>query len=134
MLTNVLALPLTHLVIETGNNQDWWDAVRYITANDEPVDLRGIEFDMQIRRRSDDHDVVIYASADGNRWVSIGDLPNSNHLVIHVPLEKMQRMLAGQYVGDVLAHDEHVHRVCFTLELTVIQGVTRGTTQTIYVT
>ena len=37
--TNILALPLAHLVIEVGNNEDWIDSLVYIVSGTDPPGL-----------------------------------------------------------------------------------------------
>jgi hypothetical protein len=65
MPTNILALPLVQLEVETGNNEDWIDSILFLVAPDDPdnppptapqLDLRGIDFEMEIRREADDND------------------------------------------------------------------------------
>jgi len=124
--TQILALPLAHLSIQTGKNEDWIDTVLYVVGDvDGPqLDLRGIEFDMHVRRRPHDNEVLIHTTTkDGT--LSIGSPPNVGYLIIHVPLAKMQYMFTGQYVGDIVARDDRFDRVCLTFDLTIIEGVTK---------
>jgi hypothetical protein len=126
---DVLALPLAHLVIEAANNEDWIDSLVYVVAGQPPplpqLDLRGIAFEMHIRRRPQDNEVVLHgSSADGG--VTVGAAPNYGHLIFYIPQENMRRMYPGRYVGDVRARNDRVEgRVCLTLDLTIIEGITR---------
>lgn len=124
MQTNILALPLAHLTIETGNNEDWVDVVAYITPEDEPVDLRGIDFEMEIRRRPEANEVVLRATSE-NQWISIGAVPNYGHLIIYVPEKEMRSYFAGQYVGDIRAKDERFIRRIVTFDLAIVEGITK---------
>jgi hypothetical protein len=119
--TNLLAMPLVHIRFETGNNEDWIDGINYVTPFNEPVDLRGIDFHMQIRNRPDEYDVSLYPSTV-NKLLIV----SYNCLVIHIPLWKMENIwTVAEYVGDILGSDGHFFRVVATFDLRVIHGVTR---------
>jgi hypothetical protein len=124
---DVLALPLAHLVIEAANNEDWIDSLVYlVTGSPGPaqLDLRGIAFEMHVRRRPQDNEVVLYGSTkDGG--VTVGVAPNYGHLIFYVAQDNMRRVYPGRYVGDVRASNDRVERVCLTFDLTVIEGITR---------
>lgn len=122
--TNILALPLAHLTIETGNNEDWVDVISYVTPDDQPVDLRGIDFEMEIRRRPEVSEVVLRATS-ANQWLSIGAVPRHNYLVIYVPESEMRGHFAGQYVGDIRAKDARFFRRIVTIDLAIVQGITK---------
>lgn len=125
MSTNILSLPLAHLTIETGNNEDWIDVIAYVTPDDQAVDLRGISFEMEIRRRPEAHEVVLRAASD-NGWISIGAVPNYGHLIISVPESEMRGHFAGQYVGDIRARNGRFVRRTVTIDLTIVEGVTKA--------
>jgi hypothetical protein len=123
--TNVLAIPLVHIVFEVGNNEDWLDLIRYDTPLGQPVDLHGIDFNMQVRHTADSWDVSLYAST-ANGMMRVGVEDRFNYLFIHVPLWRMEHVwTTGDYVGDILASDDRFYRVIATFELRVIHGVTR---------
>lgn len=127
LATNVLALPLAHLVIEVANNEDWIDSLVFIVSDTDPpeqVDLRGIAFEMHIRRQPEIHEIVLDAST-ADRRLSIGSPPNGGFLIFYVPQEIMKGLWAGRYVGDIRARDANFERVVFTLDLTVTEGITR---------
>jgi hypothetical protein len=137
---NVLALPLAHVVFEVSNNEVWVDSLRYVVEpNGSPppetetpprvierpqLDLRGIAFEMQLRRRPQDNEVVLQGgTTDG--MLSVGAAPNWGHLIFYVPEVMMRRIWPGQYVGDVRASNARFERVCLTLDVTVLEGITR---------
>lgn len=125
VFTNVYALPLVHIFFEIGNNEDWFDTIRYVTPLDEPVDLHGIAFNMQVRHKPPEYDVSLRAST-ANRMLRIGEGERYNHLIINVPMWRMQNIwTTGEYVGDIVANDERVYRVIATFDLRVTHGVTR---------
>lgn len=127
MPTNVLALPLAHLMIEVANNEDWVDSLVYLVSETDPpeqLDLRGIAFEMHIRRQPEIHEIVLAAST-ADRRLSIGAPPNVGYLIFYVPKETMRGLWAGKYVGDIRARDADFERVCLTVELTVLEGITR---------
>jgi hypothetical protein len=130
--TNILALPVVQAVIDTGNNEDWVDTILYLVddGSGDPtgmpqLDLRGIDFLMEIRRASGDNEVIIEASTlDGT--MAVGAPPNFGFLIIYVPLDDvMQYKEAGSYIGDIIAFDGAFQRRCCTIDLNIIEGVTR---------
>jgi len=127
--TNVLALPLAHVVIEVSNNADWIDTLVYMVSDSGPpleqMDLRGIAFEMHLRRRPEIHEIVLDAST-ADRTMFIGSPPNFGYLIFYVPRETMQGLWAGAYVGDIVARDANFERVTLTVELTVLEGITRS--------
>jgi hypothetical protein len=130
MQTNVLALPLAHLMIEVSNNEDWIDSLVFMVSDSGPpldqLDLRGISFVMHIRRRPEIHEIVLEASTK-DRTLYIGSPPNVGFLIFYVPAETMKGLWAGRYVGDIVASDASFPngRVCMTIDLTVLEGITR---------
>jgi hypothetical protein len=128
MDTNLLAIPLVSIVVETGNNEDWVDSLLFLVDSTDPtqpqLDLRGIKFEMEIRRRPDDHEVVIHATTDDDTLI-IGDPPNFGYLIISVPIDQMVPLMPGAYVGDIRGTDTDNTRVIVEIALTVFQGVTR---------
>jgi hypothetical protein len=133
MPTNVLALPLAHLVIEVANNEDWIDTLVFLVADSQPtppydqLDLRGISFEMHLRRRPEIHEIVLAASTV-ERSLLIGSPPNFGYLIFYVPEETMRTLWAGRYVGDIVARDASFRggRVVLTIDLEVIEGITRS--------
>jgi hypothetical protein len=124
MQTNILALPLAHLEIETGNNEDWIDTIAYVTPEDLQVDIRGINFEMEIRRRPEANEVILRATTD-NQWLAIGAVPNIGHLIICVPEREMRGQFAGTYVGEIRANDNRFFRRCVTIDLTIVEGIAK---------
>lgn len=129
MQTNVLALPLAHVVFEVSNNEDWINSLVFLVSNSGPpveqLDLRGISFEMHLRRRPEIHEIVLAASTL-DRTLFIGSLPNFGHLIFYVPQETMKNLWAGAYVGDIIARDASFERVCLTVECTILEGITRS--------
>jgi hypothetical protein len=127
-VTNVLALPLAHLVIETSNNEDWIDTLVVMVSDSGPpleqMDLHGISFTMHLRRRPEIHEIVLDASTKTWR-IYIGSPPDIGYLIFYVRREVMQTLWAGKYVGDIVANDKDYERVCMTVDFTVIEGPTK---------
>jgi hypothetical protein len=130
-MSNLLALPLVRMTVATGNNEDWIDAIKYIVPSaivDDPnppqVDLRGIDFEMEIRRSAEDHEVVLSAnSQDGS--LAIGSSPDVGYLIIYITADIMKMQIAGDYVGDIVGRDELYARKIIELTLTIVQGITK---------
>jgi hypothetical protein len=132
MATNILALPLVYMQVQTGNNEDWIDSILYqVNPNDDSptedwpqLDLRGINFEMEIRRSPEEHQVIISASTkDGT--LAIGAPPNFGYLLINVPIHEMKAKFAGKYVGDITATVGEVVRVISQMDLTILEGITK---------
>jgi len=128
--TNLLALPLLSLVIETGNSEDWIESIKYVVDTGElpeelpQVDLRGIEFEMEVRRSAPSHEVIVNATtADGS--IAIGEPPDFGYLIINVGFAEMRQLAAGKYIGDIRGKDDRYTRICIQIDLTVFDGITR---------
>jgi hypothetical protein len=126
--TNLLAMPMVHLEIDTGNNEDWLDSIKYVVTGTDPerqLDLRGIDFEMEVRRSPDDNEVVLRASTSDHK-LHIGVPPDFGFLIFEVPVDEMKYLHADSYVADIVGRegDEYV-RVCVTIVLNIIEGVTR---------
>jgi hypothetical protein len=131
MSTNILSMPLAAIVFENGNNEDWIDSLLFLVPDGgtDPsiypqLDLRGIEFEMEVRNRAEDHEVLINASTT-NGLLKVGDYPNYGYLLIGIDIEVMRQQMAGDYVGDVVASDPSFTRRVITFDLTLVEGVTR---------
>jgi hypothetical protein len=127
--SNVLALPSVHMTIEARHNEDWVDGMVFLVDSDDPqtgvqLDLRGLEFEMEVRHSAPDHEVVLHGSTSDGR-LSIGSPPDNGYLIIFVPMEDMKTRVPGTYVGDIRASDDLNTRVCVQFDLTIIQGITR---------
>lgn len=136
--TNILAMPLVELSISTGTNEDWIDSIKYMVEDGSSplpqLDLRGITFEMEIRRAAPDHEVVINASTEDGS-ICIGQPPNFGFLIINVDLSEMKLQQPGKYVGDIIGYEmekdhagtilHHLQRVVAYISLTIVEGVTR---------
>lgn len=124
-------LPLAALTIETGTNEDWIDSLLFLVPDGggdistyPQLDLRGITFEMEVRHRSDEHEVVINASTT-NGMLKIGAYPDVGYLLIGIDVETMSKRQAGDYVGDVVATDASFTRRILTFDLNLVEGITR---------
>ena len=126
MATNILAIPLAHAVFVVGTNEDWVDCIQYLVgdATGPQLDLRGISFELEIRRQPPDREVIMSASSsDGS--ISVGASPNVGYLIFYVKEAIMEQLEPDTYVGDVRASDGQYQRVILTMDFELIQGVTR---------
>ena len=130
-MPDILALPHALVNIETGNNEDWVESFKFVvddgSANNATMpqfDIRGMEFEMEMRRKASDHEVLISAST-ADLKLSIGSFPNYGFLLLNVPLDEMKNMTPGQYVADVIAKEGGFVRKCMTLTVKIVEGVTR---------
>lgn len=128
--TNLLAMPLVQLDIETGTNEDWLDSIKFLVDTGVPeadmpqLDLRGIVFEMEVRRAAPDHEVILDATtADGT--LVIGDPPDFGYLLINIPNDDMKAIQPGNYVADIVGHDPEFQRVVVQIVLGIVEGITR---------
>lgn len=130
--TNVLAIPLATMTVDTGRNEDWVESIVYrvgdstiVDINTLPqLDLRGIEFEMEVRRRPEDHEVILTVST-ALQNMFIGAFPNIGFLIWNVSAEDMQKRQAGSYVADVIARAGNHVRKIIQMDLTIVEGITR---------
>lgn len=130
-MSNLLAIPLIKIVVNTGNNEDWIDPILFLVSDAAPdttpenqLDLRGIKFLMEVRRDTPAHEVVITASTE-NGMILIGDMPDYGFLIINVPIEEVRPNPPGKYVADIVGDDGVNDRVCVQIDLTIVDGVTK---------
>jgi hypothetical protein len=129
--TNLLALPLLSLTVETGNSEDWIESIKYVvdTGAVDPTtfpqaDLRGIDFQMEVRRAAPAHEVVLGATtADGS--LAVGEPPDFGFLIINIGYDDMTALQAGSYVADIRGKDGRYTRICIQIALTIFTGITR---------
>jgi hypothetical protein len=128
--TNLLAMPLVLLVVETGTNEDWIDSIKFlvdtgVAMEDMPqLDLRGITFEMEVRRAAPDHEVILDATtADGT--LLIGEPPDFGYLLLNIPVDDMRAIQPSNYVADIVGRDVEHQRVVVQIDLTIIRGITR---------
>ena len=129
-MTNVLALPLANVVIEVANNEDWIDSLVFMVSDtsgppSEQLDLSGISFECVIRRQPQINEVVLTASTR-DRTLYIGSPPDVGYLIFYVPQATMLTLWPGRYVGDIVASDADFQRVVLTVDLTILEGITRS--------
>lgn len=126
--TNLLAMPSLPMIIETGTNEDWVDSIQFLvdigTGLFDQLDLRGIAFEMEVRRAPPDHEVILTATTDDGT-LAIGEPPDFGFLLINIGADSMKVRQPGDYVGDIVGTDDHSRRVIATFDLTIIQGITR---------
>jgi hypothetical protein len=128
--TNLLALPLVRMSVETGTNEDWIDSLKFLVDTGVPddekpqLDLRDIAFEMEVRRSAPDNQVVISASTE-NGSLAIGEPPDYGYLIINVDHEEMKIQQPGIYAADIVGIDETSRRVVVQIDLSIIAGITR---------
>jgi hypothetical protein len=127
-MSNILAMPLVELQVETSNNEDWIDSiVYYVDTGDVPppqLDIRGIIFEMEIRRSAIEHEVLLSASTE-NGMLKIGAPPDFGYFLFNIPVTQMLHLIAGTYVGDITARDAFYTRQTARVTLTIVEGITK---------
>jgi len=130
ILSNILALPLVTVSFVTGTNEDWLDAIVYFVADaegnqsDQQLDIRGISFEMEIRRAAPDHEVILHATTEDGT-IAFGFPPDVGYLLINVSHESMATREPGQYVGDIVARDAGFVRRVIEFDIDILEGITR---------
>jgi hypothetical protein len=130
--TNVLALPLIQVQARIHNTESWVDSIKYLVGSDPDItllpqlDLRGITFDMEVRRLPDLREVVLSASTDDGKLM-IGEPPDVGFLIIQIPRAEIMGSLSssGDYIADVRASDAEYTRVVIEMTLEIVEGITR---------
>lgn len=131
--TNLFAMPLVTMTVQTGANEDWVSAIRYTVdastmdpppLEDPQLDLRGIRFEMEVRPTVPSHDVVITASTDDGS-LTIGFEPDYGFFLFRVPWAVMQKQFPGHYAGEVRGTDAFGTRRVIVVELEIVEGVVR---------
>jgi hypothetical protein len=129
-MSNLLAMPLVKLVVETGTNEDWIDSIKFVIDDGGPVesmpqlDIRDIIFEMEVRREAGDHAVVLAASTITGT-LNVGDPPDYGFLRLNIPLVDMSAQLAGDYVADITGRDGEYTRVIAQIDLGIVEGITK---------
>ena len=101
----MLAIPLASVVMSASTNEDWVDSLVYVVTTEEPppypqMDLRGITFNIQLRRRPADNEVILGGSSLTGS-LTVGAAPNVGHLIWYFSRDIMRTLWPGQYLGDV---------------------------------
>lgn len=131
--TNLFAMPLVSMNVQTGTNEDWISAIKYIVDSstisppppeDPQLDLRGIRFEMEVRPTVPSNDVVLTASTDDGT-LTIGMDPDFGFFLFHLPHETMIEMFPGPYSGEVRGTDGFGTRRVIEIVLEIVQGVVR---------
>lgn len=126
--TNLLAMPLVQMSVFTGTNEDWIDSIKYVvdTGDEDPpqLDIRGIYFEMEVRRGTPEHEVVFSANTDDGT-LAIGSDPDYGFLLINISHKVMLEQAPGMYVADIVGTDAHNIRRCVVIDLEIVHGVTR---------
>jgi hypothetical protein len=132
-MSNLLAMPLIDVGLSTFNNEDWVDSIQYCVTptdgstpdpSDPQLDLRGINFTMDLRVNATDNEVVFQLSSTAGT-ILIGLPPNWGFLIFYVPVAQMKYLASGTYVGDVVGTDPNYQRTVASMTITVNEGVTR---------
>jgi hypothetical protein len=122
MTTNILLLPRVELAAITGTNEDWLDGFAFFEdeAATLPIDLGGIDFQMEVRHLPPDHTVVLQGKlADGTL------LAVENTLMMNYPMISMSFLQPLDYVFDIVMVADWHQRVLASGLVTVTLGVTR---------
>ncbi len=101
-MSNLLLLPQLAGSFTTANNADWRDALLFVDANNNPIDLSGIAFHQQIKAASDPSTILLDLSTANGLLINGGTNGTLSWLV---PVAQMELVAAGAYIADLVASD-----------------------------
>jgi hypothetical protein len=122
MPTNILYMPAVAMDMTVATNADWLDGLEYWDLQNpaQPIDLSGIEFEMEMRTAPPVATVVLRASTDNGLIIIY-----SNSWQFFVPSVTMLLVPPGDYVFDLLGRADGYTRSLVQATVTVNLGVTR---------
>src|SRR5215472_3806221 len=99
MPTNILYMPIVSMDMTVTTNADWLDGLEYwdLQTPAQPIDLAGIEFEMEMRTVASAATVVLKCSTDNGLIVVY-----SNTWQLKVPATTMSLVPPASYVYDLL--------------------------------
>ena len=121
--TNILYMPVVGLQMFAATNADWLDGLEYWDADPpagNPIDLAGIEFDLEMRTAPPVATVVLHASTS-NGLIRV----YQNTWQLLVPSPTMSLVPPGDYVFDLLGRADGYTRNLVQAQVTVNLGITR---------
>jgi hypothetical protein len=115
-------MPPVDMSMTVGNNEDWIDGLEYqdLQSPPQPIDLTGIEFEMELRSAAQAATVVLLAATDNNLIRVAG-----NTWQLLVPAPTMLLIPPATYVFDMLGFGDGYTRMLASGTVTVVLGVTR---------
>jgi hypothetical protein len=122
MPTNILYMPAVAMDMTVWTNADWLDGLEYWDQRTppQPIDMGGIEFEMEMRTAPPAVTVVLKASTDNGLIVVY-----ANTWQFKIPAMTMNLVPAATYVYDMLAVADGYVRIIASGGVTVNQGITR---------
>jgi hypothetical protein len=122
MSTNILYMPPVVMDMTIATNSDWLDGLEYwdLQTPQQPIDLSGIEFEMEVRVNPPAATVVILAST-GNGLIQV----YSNTWSLKVPATIMALIPPADYVYDLLGRADGYTRQLASGSITAMLGITR---------
>jgi len=122
MATNILYMPAVTMAMTVWTNADWIDGLEYhdLQTPSQPIDLTGIEFEMELRSSAQDITVVLKATTDNGLIIVY-----SNTWQFSVPATTMSLIPPASYVFDMLAVADNTVRIIASGTVQVNLGVTR---------
>jgi hypothetical protein len=124
-MTQITNLPLFDMQVETRNNADADASIAFVTeVSNEPVDLTGITFKVQLRHPITARGVPLEASTTDGK-LQIGGVDN-NYLVFAIPQATMALVPVGVYDFDIRANADGKTIVVARGTWRHVSGVTRS--------
>lgn len=115
-------MPPVVMDMTIATNSDWLDGLEYwdLQTPQQPIDLSGIEFEMEVRVNPPAATVVILAST-GNGLIQV----YSNTWSLKVPATIMALIPPADYVYDLLGRADGYTRQLASGSITAMLGITR---------
>jgi len=122
MATNILYMPTVIMTMTAATNADWLDGLEYWDQQTppQPIDMGGIEFEMEMRTTAPAATVVLKATTDNGLIVVY-----ANTWQLIVPAPTMSLIPPASYVFDMLAVADGRIRNIANGTVDIVLGVTR---------
>src|SRR5262252_8266301 len=116
MPTNILYMPQVGMDMTVATNADWLDGLEYwdLQTPPQPIDLSGIEFEMELRANPPAATVVLKATTDNGLIVVY-----ANTWQLRVPAPTMSLIFPATYVYDMLGVADGYIRILASGSVTV---------------
>jgi hypothetical protein len=112
------------MIANTSTNADWLDGLEYMSSADVsavPIDLTGIDFEMDMRAAPSLATVVLRATTV-NGLIRV----YANTWQFLIPASVMELVPPGDYVFDMLAHADGYTRNIVYAQVAILLGITRS--------
>jgi hypothetical protein len=105
-------------------NEDWVASATITDDNDDPRDLTGASFEMDIRSSAAASETIATLTS-GNGRIALSDDPTDGQVFLHLPQEEIEEIAPGNYVYDLRMQLDGNWEVLTWGSFQIAQGVSR---------